>query len=68
MIVDHTMRWEGELQAVDRMIRLTRELDRYHGLAQAPALPKPRQRGSHSRRNSTRAEEATCEIFPLATP
>ena len=44
------------------MIRLTRELDRYHGLAQAPALPKPRQRGSHSRRNSTRAEEADAKF------
>jgi hypothetical protein len=34
---------EGDLQAVDRTIRLTRELDRYHGFAQAkmPAPPEP---------------------------
>jgi hypothetical protein len=43
MIVSHTMMMEGDLQAVDRMIRLTRELDRYHGFAQAqiPSPPEP---------------------------
>ena len=36
---------EGDLQAVDRMIRLTRELDRYHGFAQGqiPVPPEPPQ-------------------------
>jgi hypothetical protein len=41
MIVSHTLMMEGDLQAVDRMIRLTRELDRYHGFAQAPAPTEP---------------------------
>jgi hypothetical protein len=46
MIVTHTMMMEGDLQAVDRMIRLTRELDRYHGFGQAqiPAPPEPPRR------------------------
>jgi hypothetical protein len=41
MIVSHTMMMEGDLQAVDRMIKLTRELDRYHGFTQAPAPAAP---------------------------
>src|SRR5271156_5746070 len=43
MIVTRTMMMEGDLQAVDRMIRLTRELDRYHGFGQAqiPTPPEP---------------------------
>jgi len=44
MIVSHTMMMEGDLQAVDRMIKLTRELDRYHGFTQAPAPPAPPHR------------------------
>jgi hypothetical protein len=31
MVVAHTMMLEGDLQAMDRMIKLTGELDRYHG-------------------------------------
>jgi hypothetical protein len=42
MIVTHTMMMEGDLQAVDRMIRLSRELDRYHGFGHAP-IPTPPQ-------------------------
>jgi hypothetical protein len=43
MIVTRTMMMEDDLQAVDRMITLTRELDRYHGFGQAqiPAPPEP---------------------------
>jgi hypothetical protein len=41
MIVSHKMMMEGDLQAVDRMIRLTHELDRYHGFAPAPMPPVP---------------------------
>jgi len=66
MIVTHTMMMEGDLQAVDRMIRLTRELDRYHGFGQAhipapPEPPPPRRLAAPERRpqltNSTREEE-----------
>ena len=66
MIVTHTLMMEGDLQAVDRMIRLTRELDRYHGFGQAqipapPEPPPPRRLAAPERRpqltNSTREEE-----------
>jgi len=50
MIVSHMMMMEGDLQAVDRMIRLTRELDRHHGFARAPALPeRPRRLAAPAR-------------------
>jgi len=65
MIVTRTIMMEGNLQAVDRMIRLTRELDRYHGFAQAqtpaPLLPPRRPAGPAPQpqlTNSTGAEEA----------
>ena len=40
MIVARTMMMEGDLQAMDRLIRLTGELDRYHGFrpSQIPAF------------------------------
>jgi hypothetical protein len=40
LIVARTMMMEGDLQAMDRLIRLTGELDRYHGFApsQIPAF------------------------------
>ena len=40
MIVARTMMMEGDLQAMDRMLELTGELDRYHGFASSrlPAL------------------------------
>ena len=45
MIVARTMMMEGDLQAMDRMIGLTRELDRYHGFAR-PRLPLPAETAS----------------------
>ena len=44
MIVARTMIMEGDLQAMDRMIELTRELDRYHGFAGA-ARPARTEQG-----------------------
>src|SRR5271168_1425732 len=42
IIVARTMMMEGDLQAMDRLIKLTRELDRYHGFGKAPvSLPEP---------------------------
>jgi hypothetical protein len=46
-VVAHTMIMEGDLQAMDRLIKLTAELDRYHGfgraeIAAASPLPPPR--------------------------
>jgi hypothetical protein len=74
MIVGHTMMMEGDLQAVDRMIRLTRELDRYHGFAQAPAPPEPPRPGDSPRRRAATVDRfdarggGRCEIFRLASP
>jgi hypothetical protein len=66
MIVSHTMMMEGDLQAVDRMIRLARELDRYHGFAQAPRPPDPPRRlaapAPLQLTKSTRAEEADAKF------
>src|SRR5450755_658334 len=42
MIVARTMMMEGDLQAMDRLIKLTRELDRYHGFGKPlVSLPEP---------------------------
>ena len=45
MIVARTMMMEGDLQAMDRMIKLTGELDRYHGFASS-RLPAPAEAAS----------------------
>ena len=59
MIVARTMMMQGNLQAMDRWIKLTSELDRYHGFAPAQvpwareaapprlAAPEPRAISSH---------------------
>jgi hypothetical protein len=39
MIVARTMMMEGDLHAMDRLIKLAGELDRYHGFAKPVALP-----------------------------
>ena len=41
LTVAHTRMMEGDLQAMDRLIRLVGELDRYHGLARAPLAAAP---------------------------
>jgi len=74
MFVAHTMMMEGDLKAMDRLIKLTAELERYHGFARAeiavapapqlaapprePALPKP----------APEPEQAEREIFPAPSP
>ena len=50
MQVAHTMMMEGDLKAMDRVIRLAGELDRYHGygraeIAAAPAPAPPARIG-----------------------
>ena len=62
MIVARTMMMQGNLQAMDRFMRLTSELDRYHGFAATPipwareaapprlAAPEPRAIPTKSRR------------------
>jgi transposase-like protein len=76
MIVARTMMMDGDLQAMDRLIRLTGELDRYHGFApsQIPAFggAAPPRRTREPRRelpapNATR-EAAEAELFLVASP
>jgi len=74
MIVAHTMMMEGDLQAMDRPVKLTRELDRYHGfgkLSVSLSEPSPPRRLSGPRRQQLTApnsgpSEAETKIF-LAT-
>jgi hypothetical protein len=70
MIVARTMMMEGDLQAMDRLIKLMRELDRYHGFGKAPiSLPpesSPPRRLAGPRRQLTGPSEAETKIF-LAT-
>ena len=69
MIVARTMMMEGDLQAMDRMIGLTRELDRYHGFAR-PRLPLPAETASPRNvavaRDAGGAGRSGREIFLLA--
>jgi hypothetical protein len=39
MMVAHSAMMEGNMQALDRVLRIVGELDRYHGFARAPADP-----------------------------
>ncbi len=71
MIVARTMMMEGILHALDRLIKLTGELDPYHGFGKSPvSLPpegsQPRRLGGSRRElagpNST-PSEATRKLF-----
>jgi hypothetical protein len=53
MVVAHTMMMECDLQAMDRMIKLIGELDRYHGFT--PPQPAPADRASPASRLRLRA-------------
>ena len=73
MIVARTMMMEGDLQAMDRLIKLTRELDRYHGFGKPPVAfpePSPPRRLAGPRRQlpapNSAPSEAGTKIF-LAT-
>jgi hypothetical protein len=71
MIVARTMIMQGNLQAMDRLIKLTSELDRYHGFAPAqiprareaapPRLAKPEPRAISSNRGVSLAGIAARE-------
>jgi anti-sigma factor RsiW len=76
MIVARTMMMEGDLQAMDRWIRLTGELDRYHGFSPtripafaeaAPSRPIAAPRRKLPASNATPVE-AKAKIFPVANP
>jgi hypothetical protein len=76
MIVARTMMMEGDLQAMDRWIRLTGELDRYHGFtpSQIPAFAEAAaaRRTAGPRRElpapSATRVEAEAKIFLVASP
>ena len=71
MIVARTMMMQGNLQAMDRLIKLTSELDRYHGFAPAqipwareaapPRLAAPEPRAISSNRGVSLAGIAARE-------
>ena len=76
MIVAHTMMMEGDLQAMDRLIRLAGELDRYHGfgraeIAAAPEAAPPPQIAAPARElllpKPAPEEDREAEIFLPAT-
>ena len=57
MIVARTMMMQGNLQAMDRLIKLTSELDRYHGFAPAQ-IPWAREgRRASPRRSPARSRQ-----------
>ena len=69
MIVARTMMMEGDLQAMDRMIKLIGELDRYHGFTPqhfAPADTNFPQLAAPRRASAARQEAR--EIFLPAKP
>ncbi len=75
MVVAHTMMMEGDLKAMDRVIKLTSELDRYHGFVSAPVAPAPEagppQIAAPPRElmlPKPAADDAEAEIFRLANP
>jgi hypothetical protein len=76
MFVAHTMMMEDDLKAMDRLIKLTAELKRYHGFARAeiaaasPLPPPPRIAAPPRELAAPKPapEPAEAEIFPRATP
>jgi hypothetical protein len=75
MVVAHTMMMEGDLQAMDRLIKLTAELDRYHGFGRArieaapDAAPPPiAARPRELLLPKPAPEEAETEIFLAPSP
>ena len=76
MVVAHTMMMEGDLQAMDRLIKLTGELDRYHGfgraqIAAAPEAAPPPQIAAPPRElllPKPAPEEGEKEIFLAPSP
>jgi hypothetical protein len=75
MTVAHTMMMEGDLKAMDRVINLAGELDRYHGfgraeIASAPQATPPPQIGPPARElllPKPASEEDEAEISLSAT-
>jgi hypothetical protein len=77
MVVAHTRMMEGDLKAMDRLIRLVGELDRYHGfggaqIAAAPqTAPPPPQLAAPPREllaPKPTPEQPEEEIFRPASP
>ena len=76
MTVAHTMMMEGDLKAMDRVIRLAGELDRYHGfgraeIAGAPQAAPPPPIAPPARElllSKPAPEEDEAEIFLPASP
>lgn len=72
MVVAHTMMMEGDLAAMDRVIKLTGELDRYHGFGRPSGAAAPPPQIAAAPRDLSlpkpAADEAEEEIFRPVTP
>jgi hypothetical protein len=58
MRIAHTKMMKGDLQALDRFVRLVAELDRYHGFGRA-AIVAQRARAAAAKQNARQAIEKT---------
>jgi hypothetical protein len=54
MLVAYGAMSGGNLQAVDRVVKITREFDRYHGFARSLAAPAARPRPAAKRRGDAK--------------
>jgi hypothetical protein len=77
MMVAYTRMIEGDLQAMDRFVKLVGELDRYHGFGRAPVAPALQAPPVAPLRIAAppasplphpAPEKAEAEIFPFASP
>jgi hypothetical protein len=76
MSVAHTMMMEGDLQAMDRVVKIVGELDRYHGFGRAEPLPtpaptQPTALAAPARKlplGKPEGEASEAEIFPATEP
>jgi hypothetical protein len=69
MTVAHAKMMAGDLQALDRVVKIVGELDRYHGFGRAETAPSPRPTAVSRPppKAQLAAQEAEAEIFRLAT-
>ena len=64
MMIAHSAMMSGNLQAVDRVVRLVNELNRYHGFGRAEALAAARAENLPLSESSPRALPSPGETPP----
>ncbi len=63
MAVAHVKMIEGDLQAIDRIVKLVGELDRYHGFGRVHAAPAPQATPAAPLQIAAAPAAAEAEIF-----